>query len=137
MFLDRLSLSILQLCEENKLSYEAASERCGLSARYFGSIVRGNTAPTILTLEKLCVGLGRTPNQLLLCTSIELGVSSRSPMSVTYIRCHQETFGSSNYPVCPCCKATLDREYQAFCDRCGQCFSWKDFHKTTVVLPVK
>ena len=53
MFLDNLSTSVLKLCDTQKLSYEAASERCDLSSRYFGDIARGKTAPTILTLEKL------------------------------------------------------------------------------------
>ena len=66
MFLDNLSTSILKLCDTRKLSYEAASERCDLSSRYFGDIARGKTAPTILTLEKLCVGFDLTPNDLLI-----------------------------------------------------------------------
>ena len=137
MFLDRLSSSVLQLCEENKLSYEKASERCDLSPRYFGSIARGDTAPTILTLEKLCVGFDRTPNQLLLCTPAELCSTFRIPMPVTHVRCYREHFGLSAYPVCPNCGATMDREYTAFCDRCGQCLSWKDFHKAIIILPGK
>ena len=66
MFLDNLSTSVLRLCDTQKLSYEAASERCNLSSRYFGDIARGKTAPTILTLEKLCVGFDLTPNDLLI-----------------------------------------------------------------------
>lgn len=61
MFLANLSTSVLRLCDTRKLSYEIASERCNLSARYFGDIARGKTAPTILTLEKLCVGFALTP----------------------------------------------------------------------------
>ena len=45
MFLDNLSTSILKLCDTRRLSYEAASERCDLSSRYFGDIARGKTAP--------------------------------------------------------------------------------------------
>lgn len=66
MFLENLSDSIGRICAVRHLSYEAASELCGLSARYFGDIVRGRTGPTIQTLEKLCLGLDRTPNELLL-----------------------------------------------------------------------
>ncbi len=29
------------------------------------------------------------------------------------------------YPVCPQCGLTLDREYQVFCDRCGQRLMWR------------
>lgn len=66
MFLENLSDSIGRICRARHLSYEAASELCGLSARYFGDIVRGRTSPTIQTLEKLCLGLERSPNELLL-----------------------------------------------------------------------
>ena len=30
-----------------------------------------------------------------------------------------------SFPVCPRCAQTLDREYMAFCDRCGQRINWK------------
>ena len=48
MFLGNLSTSVLQLCDTRKLSYEAASEQCNLSSRYFADIARGKIAPTVL-----------------------------------------------------------------------------------------
>lgn len=83
MFLDNLSTSVLRLCDTRKLSYEAASERCDLSSRYFGSIARGKTAPTILTLEKLCVGFDLTPNDLLIPSAIWREMSFRKPIPVS------------------------------------------------------
>jgi len=38
------------------------------------------------------------------------------------------------FPVCPGCGITLEREYQRYCDRCGQSLSWKRFSRATVVL---
>lgn len=38
------------------------------------------------------------------------------------------------YPVCPRCKLTLDREYQRFCDRCGQRLDWSRYDKAVVIL---
>lgn len=32
---------------------------------------------------------------------------------------------NSIYYICPRCDSTLDREYQACCDRCGQLLEWK------------
>ncbi len=32
-----------------------------------------------------------------------------------------------SYPVCPNCGITMEREYQHFCDRCGQKLAWNDF----------
>ena len=28
------------------------------------------------------------------------------------------------FPVCPRCRNTMERDYQSFCDRCGQCLEW-------------
>ncbi len=137
MFLDNLSTSVLRLCVENKLSYEAASERCDLSSRYFGDIARGKTAPTIHTLEKLCVGFDRTPNELLIPSLIRTPISFRDPMPVTHIRCYRWAHGLTGFPVCPRCAITLDREYQSYCDRCGQHLDWSNFHKATIILPPK
>ena len=47
--------------------------------------------------------------------------SFRQPMPVTDIHFFR---GLGSYPVCPRCKLTLDREYQRFCDRCGQRLDW-------------
>lgn len=137
MFLDNLSTSVLRLCDTRKLSYEAASERCDLSSRYFGDIARGKTAPTILTLEKLCVGFELTPNDLLIPSAIRKEMSFRTPMPVTQIRCFRSFYGLTGFPVCPQCGRTMEREYQSYCDRCGQCLDWKVFSKATIILPQK
>ncbi len=137
MFLDNLSISVLRLCNENKLSYKSASERCDLSARYFGDIARGKTAPTIHTLEKLCVGFDRTPNELLIPTPLLTLISFREPMPVTHIRCFKWQHGITGFPVCPRCSIILEREYQSYCDRCGQRLDWSNFHKATIILPPK
>ena len=151
MFLDNLSTSVLKLCDTRRLSYEAASERCDLSSRYFADIARGKTAPTILTLEKLeamtcvcSVGLdmiaipGDTPsttNDLLIPSELWREMAFREPMPVTHIRCFHFFHGLTGFPVCPQCGRTLEREYQPYCDRCGQCLDWKGFSKATIILP--
>ena len=137
MFLDNLSTSVLKLCDANNLSYEAASDRCELSSRYFGDIARGKTAPTILTLEKLCVGFDLTPNELLLPSVFWREISFRHLLPVTQIRCFRFPHGVTTFPVCPQCGETMEREYQSFCDRCGQRLDWKAFSSAAVILPVK
>ena len=134
MFLDNLSTSVLQLCDVRKLSYEAASERCGLSSRYFGDIARGKTAPTVPTLEKLCVGF-----DLLIPSPVWREMIFRTPMPITHIRCFRYSYPYSltSFPVCPQCGITMEREYQAYCDRCGQCLDWKDLSKAAVILSEK
>lgn len=37
------------------------------------------------------------------------------------------------FPVCPQCKQTMEREYQAYCDRCGQKLKWKNYNKAKLV----
>lgn len=48
----------------------------------------------------------------------------RRPMAVRKVLVFQS---GAAYPVCPQCARTLDREYQSFCDRCGQQLDWRDF----------
>ncbi len=128
MFSANLSSSILRLCGMYKLSYEAASERCELSPRYFAQIARGKTSPSILTLEKLCIGFDRTPNDLLIPSSSHpQEISYRIPMPVTEVRRFQGPSGFIAFPVCPHCEQTMEREFQSYCDRCGQCLDWERF----------
>lgn len=121
MFSKKLSDSILRICDSQQLSYETASELCDLSPRYFGSIARGQTAPSINTLEKICVGLHRTPNELLGVSSAGEELSYRVAMLVIHYR-EAPLFrgGHTTFPVCPRCQNSLEREYQAFCEHCGQ-----------------
>ena len=34
-----------------------------------------------------------------------------------------------SFPICPRCEIALERDYQAFCDRCGQKLKWDVYHK--------
>ncbi len=129
MFLDNLSVSILQLCDQDKLSYESAAERCDLSSRFFGSIVRRESTPSIITLEKLCTGFDKTPNELLRISPASEALSYRSPMAVSQLKYMRSLDGINSYPVCPRCQTTLEREYQAYCDRCGQKLDWSKFEE--------
>ena len=46
----------------------------------------------------------------------------RRPMAIVAIK----QFGNGEtYPVCPRCRITMEREYQSFCDRCGQALYWR------------
>ena len=39
------------------------------------------------------------------------------------------------YYVCPRCGITLEREFVAYCDRCGQHLDWRGYKKAKVVYP--
>ena len=134
MFSKKLSTSVLSICDSRDLSYEAASELCDLSPRYFGSIARGKTAPTVNTLQKLCVGFDRTPNELLGFSTADEELSYRIAMQVMHYRQHLSfNYSYTIFPVCPRCHSNMEREYQAFCDRCGQKLSWDFFHYATLM----
>lgn len=135
MFLENLSVSVLKLCDANHYTYESASERCDISTRYLGSIARRKTSPSIRTLEKLCVGFGVTPNDLLLMGSGIKEQSYREPMPIVHIRGFRGSNGLISFPVCPRCNTTMSREYQLFCDRCGQRLDWSGFDNAMIIFP--
>ena len=60
---------------------------------------------------------------------VEDAVSYRIPRLVTEMICFRD---GNEYPVCPRCEITLEREYQAFCDRCGQALNWTLFDYATI-----
>ena len=51
-------------------------------------------------------------------------MSYRIPRQVTKCRTYRKGDQATSYPVCPRCNISMDREYMAFCDRCGQKLAW-------------
>lgn len=39
-----------------------------------------------------------------------------------------------SFPRCPRCRITLEREYTAYCDRCGQALDWAHFDHALIQL---
>lgn len=58
----------------------------------------------------------------------------RKPMLVTAVRCYPASPELFNYPLCPRCSSPMEREYQNYCDQCGQALDWKMLSKTIVAL---
>lgn len=56
--------------------------------------------------------------------------SFRIPMTVNEIHLFNN---DTAFSVCPRCHITLEREYQSFCDRCGQALDWKSLDRALVV----
>ena len=56
-------------------------------------------------------------------------VSYRIPLPVTKVIAYSKT----SYPICPRCSQSLEREYIAFCDRCGQKLNWDLFEHAKVI----
>lgn len=60
----------------------------------------------------------------------------RVPMRVSNIRCLLDScYGLTSYPVCPRCDFTLERDFQRYCDRCGQALDWDDYSQALIILP--
>ena len=53
----------------------------------------------------------------------------RAPVSITEYILLESTDESSRYYICPRCQTSLEREFQACCDRCGQRLDWKHYRK--------
>ena len=58
----------------------------------------------------------------------------RVRMTVRAVRSYRSAWGDSTYPICPRCKNTMEREYQRFCDRCGQALDWEGFERAFIVF---
>lgn len=56
----------------------------------------------------------------------------RQPMPVTKMLLLRS---GDSYPLCPQCAVSLEREYQRFCDRCGQRLDWKRYRGAQIVYP--
>lgn len=39
------------------------------------------------------------------------------------------------YFICPGCGITLDRDFQNYCDRCGQHLDWSGYRNVKVIFP--
>lgn len=59
-----------------------------------------------------------------------LSPTYRIPIPVTEVHIYRDR---SSYPLCPRCKSTMEREYQRFCDRCGQRLNWDQFEDSKEV----
>ena len=66
----------------------------------------------------------------------EIALSYRRPMRVSEIMVFPKIRGNPGYPVCPRCEITMEREYMAYCDRCGQCLDWHGFKHAKIVYPL-
>lgn len=57
------------------------------------------------------------------------------PLSVSQKIIFSSSTGITSFPLCPHCRISLEREFQSFCDRCGQRLDWKHFNHALPLLP--
>lgn len=62
-------------------------------------------------------------------------VSYRRAMPVKELMIFPDTKPESSYYVCPRCKRTMEREFSAYCDRCGQHLDWTHYENAAIVYP--
>ena len=65
-------------------------------------------------------------------------VSFRTPLQVSHTRVFRyhgfSAFCLTAFPICPRCNTTMEREYQAYCDRCGQALDWKHYDRSIIIF---
>lgn len=72
-------------------------------------------------------GFKTTGLSVLLIRCILCFAKYRVPYSVNEYILYRNSFGKESvYYLCPRCDITLERDYQAFCDRCGQLLDWRN-----------
>ena len=52
----------------------------------------------------------------------------------TAVRFYPECPDLFTYPLCPRCALPMEREYQRFCEHCGQALDWDCFSKAVIVI---
>ena len=57
------------------------------------------------------------------------------PLPVSQMMVFSSPSGKNSFPVCPNCLITMEREYQNYCDRCGQRLDWKYYGSAQVISP--
>lgn len=133
MFLDELSQSLLEIAEREKLSYKTMAHMCEISPRYMGRIIRKKSCPTMKVFQKICNGFKKTPNQMLKVKNNDEELLYREYLVVTTAIDYEFSKGHSVYAVCPRCEITIEREYQSFCDRCGQRLDWNSYGNAKII----
>ena len=63
--LDNLSPNLRRFCKEEGLTLEEAAARCNISKQYFCRILSGKSVPSLTVFMKICIGFGKTPNEIL------------------------------------------------------------------------
>lgn len=59
----------------------------------------------------------------------------RLKMSVNEVMIFPADYGETGYYLCPRCHISLEREFMAFCDRCGQHLDWRNYTKARAIYP--
>lgn len=61
----------------------------------------------------------------------QLLMTYRVPMMVQEAMVFRRFPEDDIYYRCPRCQSLLEREFMAYCSRCGQCMDWRDYRKAS------
>lgn len=86
--------------------------------------------------EKGLQAISDVPYRSLLETALFL-LSYRTPMPMNALMEFPFGRGTTTYYICPRCSVTLEREYQSFCDRCGQHLDWHNCRNAKIIKAAK
>lgn len=62
-------------------------------------------------------------------------LSYRHPMLIRELMVFPSKLHPDSYYVCPRCRNTMEREFMAYCDRCGQCLDWRLHAQAKIIYP--
>lgn len=63
----------------------------------------------------------------------QTALSFRKRMLVNAVRSYSSCPHLFSYPICPRCLVPMTREYQRYCEHCGQALDWSKFHKAVII----
>lgn len=73
------------------------------------------------------------PTENLATMGVYHQLSYRFPMTVAELMVFSAFLGRTAYYVCPRCHITMEREYQSYCDRCGQRLDWANCQNAKII----
>lgn len=124
MFKKTLASAVLKLLEEKNISQGWLSKETEITQRQINNIINHPSNSTLSSLERLCVGLDVTPNDLLIPPQAKIDAE---PKEVNEIRINPKNSIKIYSPLCPHCKEPLIAEYIAYCDHCSGRLKWHNY----------
>ena len=125
MFSACLSKSVLEILHDRCLTYDSAAALCKLSSRQLGNILRLHSNTSLESLENICSGLKKSPNELLGFPADTPEIARLIPSEVIYVPLISRRSVSTSIFVCPACDSDLIDSHWAYCPFCGQKLLWK------------
>ena len=145
---------LLKYQEDLDLSDSQVAKIIGVTDEAYYDLLRGSLPCNNLALAGFLIYFCNNPSEFLTelrcafdacaeCNSnrqiqiadlLEKVISYRRPMKVRSVRYYKSIPELYSFPLCPRCERPMNREYQAFCEHCGQALDWKQFSKAIVTV---